>query len=91
LIEIPNLDSQTEQLKVHPGTQSGEVYRLKGRGVKDVHSLRRGDLFVKVLVKTPENLTKEEKSLLRRFAELRGEVLDKPDKSLAEKVKDIIH
>lgn len=91
LIEVPNLDSETEQVKIHPGTQSGEVYRLKGRGIKDLHGHRRGDLFVKVLVKTPENLTKEEKALLRRLAELRGEELDKPDRSLIEKVKNIIH
>jgi molecular chaperone DnaJ len=91
LIELPNLNSETEQLKIHPGTQPGELYRLKGRGLKDLHSHRRGDFFVKVLVKTPENLTKEEKALLRRLAELRGEELDKADRSLIEKVNKIIH
>lgn len=91
LIEVPNLDSETEPVKIHPGTQSGEVYRLKGRGIKDVHSHRKGDLFVKVVVKTPENLSKDEKALLRRLAELRGEELDKPDKSLIDKVKNTIH
>jgi molecular chaperone DnaJ len=91
LIEVPNLNSEAEQIKIHPGTQSGEMYRLKGRGIKDVHSHRRGDLFVKVLVKTPENLTKEEKALLRQLADLRGEELDKVDRSLIDKVKNIIH
>jgi molecular chaperone DnaJ len=91
LIEVPNLNNETEQVKIHPGTQSGEVYRLKGRGIKDLHSHRRGDVFVKVLVKTPESLTKEEKTLLRRLAVLRGEELDKPDRSLIDKVKNIIH
>ena len=91
LIELPNLNGETEQLRIHPGTQPGEVYRLKGRGIKDLHSHRKGDLLVKVLVRTPENLTKEEKALLRRLAELRGEELDKPDRSRIEKVKNIIH
>jgi molecular chaperone DnaJ len=91
LIEVPNLDSEIEQVKIHPGTQSGEVYRLKGRGIKDLNSRRKGDLFLKVLVRTPENLTKEEKELLRRLADLRGEELDKTDRSLIDKVKNIIH
>jgi molecular chaperone DnaJ len=91
LIEVPNLDSEIEQVKIHPGTQSGEVYRLKGRGIKDLNSRRKGDLFLKVLVRTPENLTKEEKELLRRLADLRGEELDKADRSLIDKVKNIIH
>jgi len=91
LIEVPNLDSEVEQVKIHPGTQSGEVLRLKGRGIKDIRSHRRGDLYVKVLVKTPENLSKEEKAVLRRLAELRGEDLDRPDQRLIDKVRNIIH
>jgi molecular chaperone DnaJ len=91
LIEVPNFNGETEKLKIHPGTQPGELYRLKERGLKDLHSHRRGDFFVKVLVKTPENLTKEEKAILRRLAELRGEELDKADRSLIEKVKKVIH
>jgi molecular chaperone DnaJ len=91
LIEVPNLNSETEQVKIHPGTQSGEVYKLRGRGLKDLNSRRRGDLFLKVFVKTPVSLTKEEKELLRRLAELRGEELDKTDRSLIDKVKNIIH
>ena len=69
--EIPALD-QTEILKVPAGTQSGEVFRLKGRGIKDVHSHRKGDLYIKVIVKTPENLSKMQKDLLKQFAESQG-------------------
>jgi molecular chaperone DnaJ len=74
-LEIPTLDGG-EKLKIPPGTQSGEVFRLKGRGLRDVESRRLGDLFVRVHVRTPDDLTKEQKNLLRQLAELRGENLE---------------
>lgn len=90
-LEIPNLNAEVELLKIPAGTQSGETFRLKGRGIRDVHSQRRGDLYVRIVVKTPDNLSKEQKELLRRLAELRGEDLDKVDKSLIGRVKKFIH
>jgi molecular chaperone DnaJ len=59
-------------------------------GIKDLRSHRKGDLFVKVQVETPENLSKEERALLRRLAELRGEDLDKTDRGIADKLKNFI-
>ncbi len=90
-IEVPGLGGTTERVKVPAGTQTGEVFRQKGRGIKDLHSHRKGDLFIRVVVKTPENLNKEEKSLLQRLAELRGEDLEKPDRGLVDKLKNVIH
>ncbi|MBN1939052.1 MAG: molecular chaperone DnaJ [Candidatus Aminicenantes bacterium] len=77
--EIPVLSGGTEKLKIPAGTQSGEVFRLKGCGVKDLQRHRTGDLFVTVDVRTPGDLKKEEKELLRKFAELRRENLDRLD------------
>jgi molecular chaperone DnaJ len=88
-IEIPVLGG-TEVLKVPPGTQPGEIIRLKGLGVQDVGGRRRGDLFVKVLVRTPDNLTKEQKALLAKLAEVRGENTDSVDKSVIHRLKDIL-
>jgi molecular chaperone DnaJ len=90
-IEVPGLGGTTDRVKVPAGTQTGEVFRQKGRGIKDLHSHRKGDLFVRIVVKTPENLNKEEKSLLQRLAELRGEDLEKPDRGLVDKLKNVIH
>lgn len=89
-VEIPALD-QTEILKVPGGTQSGEVFRLKGRGIKDVHGHRKGDLYIKVIVKTPENLSKKQKDLLKQFAESQGEKFDALEKNIIDKVKNIFH
>lgn len=91
LIEVPGLDQDSEVMKIPAGTQTGTVFRLRGRGMKDLRSHRKGDLFVKVQVQTPGGLSKEEKALLRRLAELRGEDLDSADRSLIDKYKNIVH
>jgi molecular chaperone DnaJ len=87
-IEIPGLDQESEVLKVPAGTQTGAVFRLKGRGLKDLDTHRRGDMYVKVEVKTPENPDKEEKILLRRLAEIRGENLDSVDRSVVVRFRN---
>jgi len=81
-VEIPGLDQESEVLKIPAGTQTGAVFRLKGRGIKDLDSHRKGDMYVKVEVRTPENPGKEEKALLRRLAEIRGDDLDGVDRSV---------
>ncbi|MDP2916026.1 MAG: molecular chaperone DnaJ [Candidatus Aminicenantes bacterium] len=85
-VEIPLFEG-SEKLRIPPGTQSGEVIRLKGRGLKDLESRRLGDLFVKVQVRTPEDLSKDQKSLLRQLAELRGESLECIDRETVKKQK----
>lgn len=65
-VELPTLDGNVS-LKVPAGTQSGKVFRLRGKGVVTVRDSRKGDLFAKVAVETPVNLTHEQKDLLSRF------------------------
>ncbi len=89
-LEIPTLE-KSELLQIPAGTQSGTVFRIKGRGIKGLERHRKGDLFVKVEVKTPERLTKEQKELLRKLSELRGENPEQVDRSLLNKVKNIFH
>jgi len=89
-VKIPTLDGM-EILKIPAGSQAGEIFRLKGKGISDLESRRKGDLFVRINVKTPQNLSKEQKELLRKFAESRGEDLEILDKNILDKVKDIFH
>ena len=65
-VELPTLDGNVS-LKVPPGTQSDKVFRLRGKGVTMVRDPRKGDLFARVAVETPVNLTSEQKELLREF------------------------
>jgi molecular chaperone DnaJ len=89
-VEIPTLDG-SEVLKIPAGTQSGDVLRVKGRGVPDLGGRRRGDLIVRVQVRTPASLSKEEKTLLGKLAELRGEDIEAVDKSVIHRIKNISH
>lgn len=65
-IELPTLDGHVS-LKIPAGTQSGKKFRLRGKGVTTVRDRRQGDLFARVAVETPINLTPEQESFLRRF------------------------
>jgi len=62
-IEIPTVDAKVK-IKIEPGTQSGKVLRLKGKGLPDVNSYGIGDLLVNINVWTPQALTSEEKKAL---------------------------
>jgi len=67
-VELPTLDGNVA-LKVPAGTQSGKVFRLRGKGVTTVRDARQGDLFAKVAVETPVNLTAEQREMLEKFDE----------------------
>ena len=89
-VEIPCLDGK-QKIRVEPGTQSGTVTRLRGKGLPSVNSYGTGDLYVKIAVWIPKKLTKEEKAL---FESIRQNESLKPnptkdDKSFFEKLKDL--
>ncbi len=75
-IHVPTLEGDA-LLKIPPGTQNGQLFRLKGRGLPNVRGYGQGDEFVRVIVDIPTKLTPEQKELLRKFAGLSGE---KPSK-----------
>jgi len=65
-LEVPTLHGKV-MLKIPPGTQTGKLFRLRGKGVKPVRGGPEGDLLCRVAVETPVNLTQEQKELLHRF------------------------
>lgn len=65
-VEIPTLDGSA-RIKIPAETQSGKVFRLRGKGIKGVRSTTFGDLHCHVMVETPANLTERQKELLREF------------------------
>ncbi|MBT8086109.1 MAG: molecular chaperone DnaJ [Woeseia sp.] len=65
-VELPTLDGNVS-LKIPGGTQSGKVFRLRGKGVTTVRDRQQGDLFARVAVETPVKLTEEQKTMLRDF------------------------
>jgi molecular chaperone DnaJ len=67
-LTVPTLDGEAS-IKVPPETQSGRVFRLRDKGVKPVRGGSRGDLFCRVVIETPVNLSAEQKELIRQLEE----------------------
>lgn len=86
-IEVPTLDGKVK-LKIPEGTQSGTYFRLRGKGIPDLHGYGRGDQHVKVVIQTPTKLTEEQKNLLRKYAATFGEHPQGVEKGFFEKMKD---
>jgi molecular chaperone DnaJ len=86
-LEAPTL-SGPKKLKVPAGTQSGEVFRVRGQGMPDPRMSGVGDLLVQVTVEVPKRVTAEEELLLRQLAELEHKNVAPARKSFFEKVKD---
>ena len=90
-IEVPTLDGR-EELRIPPGTQTAEVFKLRGRGMPDPRQRdgrgRRGDLLVQANIEVPKHLSPREKELLRELAEVEHANVSAIRKSFFDKVKD---
>ncbi|MCU0269871.1 MAG: J domain-containing protein [Acidimicrobiales bacterium] len=76
-----------QHVTVDRGTQHGDLLRLRGMGVPQVGTKRRGDLVVVVVVVTPTELTDEEEDLLRQLASLRGEIVSEPQEGFFSRLR----
>ncbi len=66
-IEIPAIDGSRAKVQIPAGTQTGQQFRLKGKGMSVLRSTQRGDMYAEIVVETPVNLTKKQKELLEQF------------------------
>lgn len=71
-IEVPTIDGSKVKVNIPEGTQSGHQFRLKGKGMSQMRSSARGDMFIHVTVETPVNLSKKQKELMKEFDEQSG-------------------
>jgi molecular chaperone DnaJ len=86
-VEIPTLDGRVN-LKIPEGTQTGRLFRLRGKGVKPVRTSMTGDLLCRVTVETPVNLNSHQKELLR---ELQGTMSNNEQSPNKKSFFDRIH
>jgi molecular chaperone DnaJ len=84
-IEVPTVDGSVE-LDVPGGTQSGETFRLQGKGMPRLRGRGHGDLYVTVQVVTPEQLNADQRDALEAFAEAGGDEIDVQE-GFFEKIK----
>lgn len=91
-IEIPTISGKAK-IKVDPGTQSGKVLRLKGKGLPNIQGYGHGDLFVHINIWTPAKVSKEEKEMLEKLrnSENFKPNPDKNQKNFFGRMKDMFH
>ena len=85
-IDVPVLGGKTEKLHIPEGTQSGASFTLRGKGIPNVNSGRKGDIIITAVVETPKNLTSKQKELLEAFAKSLGENNTKSRQSFFSKL-----
>lgn len=85
-IEVPTVQGKVK-MKIPAGTQSGERFRLKNKGIKNVQGYGTGDQHVIVKVVTPSKMTEKQKELLREFASISGDIPEEQGSSLFDKIK----
>ena len=88
-VEVPTIDGRAK-IKIPPGTQSGKIFRLKGKGFPEVQGYAKGDQLIQVNIWTPQHLTAEEKDLLEKMSKSENfkPNPNKGDKSFFERVRE---
>jgi len=85
-IEVPTIKGKAK-IRIPKGTESHIIFKLKGQGMPNFHTKRKGDQLVKVIVDIPKKLTKKQKDILKEFSEEMGEKI-KISKGFFEKLKE---
>src|SRR5437016_8131334 len=89
-VPVPTLEAKAN-LKIPAGTQSGQMFKLRGKGVVHVNGREHGDLLVRVMVEVPTRLNDQQRAKLPEFAELCGEENMPLRKSFFERAKEFFH
>jgi molecular chaperone DnaJ len=87
-VDVPTLEGKVS-MSVPAGTQTGKVFRLRGKGFPPVNGGPRGDQLVEVVVETPVNLSERQKELLQEFGEISGEDVHPEKHSFFQRLKDL--
>ena len=91
-VEVPTIDGRAK-IKIPPGTQSGKIFRLKGKGFPHVNSYEKGDQLIQVNVWTPQHVTGDEKQMLEKLQHSQNFIPkpEKNEKSFFDKVREMFN
>lgn len=79
-VEVPVIDGSRAKVKIPPGTQTGDQFRLRAKGFSTLRSTARGDMYIQVVVETPQHLSRRQRELLEEFeTEAKGSGKDSPE------------
>lgn len=85
--ELPTPNDETAKISIPEGTQTGKTFRIRGKGIPNVHGQGEGDLLVKILIETPVDLTGQQKELLKAFADSEEPSNSPRKRSFFDKIK----
>lgn len=88
-LEVPTLDGKVKY-NLPEGTQTGSIFRLKGKGIPYLRGNGRGDQYVKVEIDVPNKLNDRQKALLKEFADISGDEVYERRKNFFDKMKDAL-
>jgi molecular chaperone DnaJ len=88
--EVPTIDGGKTKIKIPEGTQSGRRFRLAGKGMPVLRARQSGDMYVQVVVETPQNLTKKQRELLMEFEKLSSTETQPESSGFLGKVKEFL-
>src|ERR1700761_1442494 len=88
--EVPTIDGGKTKVKIPEGTQSGRRFRLQGKGMPVLRARQSGDMYVQVMVETPQNLTKKQRELLSEFDSLSSTATQPESAGFLGKVKEFL-
>jgi molecular chaperone DnaJ len=89
-LEVPTIDGNRSKINIPAGTQSGEKFKLRSKGMNILRQSKRGDMIVHVMVETPVNLTPEQKEVMKQFNDLQEKEAHPKTTSFMDKVKDFM-
>jgi molecular chaperone DnaJ len=88
--EVPAIDGSKARVKVHAGTQTGRRFRLSGKGMPVLRAKQTGDMYVQVVVETPQSLTKRQRELLAEFDKLSSNNTQPESAGFLSRVKEFL-
>jgi molecular chaperone DnaJ len=88
--EVPAIDGSKSRVKIPAGTQTGKRFRLSGKGMPVLRAKQAGDMYVQVVVETPQNLTKRQRELLAEFEKLSSDTTQPESAGFFSRVKEFL-
>ena len=88
-VEVPTIEGKKASVKIPPGTQTGQQFRLRGKGMSILKSDARGDMYIEIFVETPVNLDKKQKEFIKQFSDEKNSPNSPKSSAFMKKMKEL--
>ena len=88
-IEVPTIEGKKSSVKIPAGTQTGQQFRLRGKGMSILRSSARGDMYIEIFVETPVNLNKKQADFMKQFDDPKNSPNSPKSSAFVNKMKEL--